>query len=531
MDGLAIAASVHELRLAAEGATIRTIHQPLKRTYILQVLGHGTRRILIDPCRAAIHLTALDLANPLRPDPFIMLLRRHLRGARICAIRQREWDRVVTLDIERREGRSLKSYQLLVELTGSRGNLVLVGDGKVLRTAFPDQRNRPGGGPVLIQPQGKIDPAKLSEVQLRDILAAGCSARSLVQAIDGIGQSTANDLLGNRPGDGDGTDSADAKVIHGALRTMLSCVEHPSPRVALEGRATFYPLPPPAAESRTFWEALDVAFAAQGEDDCDRAEDRGVRSDLLREISRRKRTLERLRERLAEGDDAERLQSDADLLMIHHTRIPRRAEQIEAADPMTGLVKSIGMDPRLTAIENAQRLYRRAKRLRRGRAVVIRRIGQLAQEMELLEQAVDAVEAGLEISGEASALLPKARSKVSYQNRSRLDRRLTMDGYTILVGKSAKENDRLLRSASPNDLWFHAKGVAGSHVIIKRHGREDVPDAIVRRAARLAARHSKLRGERKVEVLQTEVKHVRKPKGAAPGLVNVLRSDTLTVEP
>ena len=88
MDGLAIAASLSEIRAAVEGGFVDTIHQPTRDTFILRLRGARKARLLLLPRHAAVHLTTLELANPQHPSPFVMLLRRHLRGGRLVAIRQ-----------------------------------------------------------------------------------------------------------------------------------------------------------------------------------------------------------------------------------------------------------------------------------------------------------------------------------------------------------------------------------------------------------------------------------------------------------
>lgn len=106
-------------------------------------------------------------------------------------------------------------------------------------------------------------------------------------------------------------------------------------------------------------------------------------------------------------------------------------------------------------------------------------------------------------------------------------------GFEILVGKGARDNDRLtFREAAPNDLWLHASGYAGSHVVIRNPDRADVPRDVVEAAARLAAFHSKARGARgKVDVHVCRASDVRKPKGAPPGLVELTRWDSVKVYP
>jgi len=526
MDGLAIAASLREVRPAVEGGFVRSIHQPTRSTLVLHVFAGTNRRILLAPRHAAIHVTGLDLPNPPKPCPFVMLLRRRLRGGRIVAVRQRGWDRVVTFDIERRDGRTARVYELTAELVGMHGNLFLLDEGKVLGSAHRDRGNRPGDTYTPLPPQPKLDPTAVTVSELAALLHAESAMQALVRSIAGMGRRTAKDVLRSS---GETEDvGARAAAVHASLCAILPCIESRSPCVLVEeARATFYPLPPPAEPAPTFGEALDrVAkslIEVQGNEQVT------IRTDLHRAIVRRVRTLERLREWIDNASEADRLQTLGDLVMIHHTEIAPKSERVVLPDPATGHETTVRLLPSLSAIENAQKLYERAKRLRRGRPHVIARIKHLEQEVRVLEQAVIDFDDGLPVDDRALALLPAPPARADGA-RSAGPPRIQVDGFRILVGKSAAQNDRLLREAAADDLWLHAKGFAGSHVIIRRGGQREIPEAVVRRAARLAARHSKAKDERRVQVMVAAVKHVRKPRGAPPGLVNVSKGDTLTIE-
>lgn len=109
-----------------------------------------------------------------------------------------------------------------------------------------------------------------------------------------------------------------------------------------------------------------------------------------------------------------------------------------------------------------------------------------------------------------------------------------VEGYTVLVGRSARDNDTLsMKIARPRDLWFHAAGAAGSHVVVRRpESGEDPPRSVIDRAAQLAAWHSKARNARgKVPVHWCAAAEVSKGRGAPAGQVRLGRYDTLRVYP
>ncbi len=175
-------------------------------------------------------------------------------------------------------------------------------------------------------------------------------------------------------------------------------------------------------------------------------------------------------------------------------------------------------------------MYKRAKRIRRGHPHVHTRLTRLRRELALLQRALDARQRDEAVESEILEMLPNRKKKATPPKKAIPFRQFEVDGFQIWMGKSARQNDALLRAASPNDIWMHAKDHAGSHVVIRSRGQERIPDAVLQAAGRLAAIHSKARSERRVEITMTQVKRVRKPKGAPAGLVNVRDTDTLTVE-
>jgi predicted ribosome quality control (RQC) complex YloA/Tae2 family protein len=294
--------------------------------------------------------------------------------------------------------------------------------------------------------------------------------------------------------------------------------------------ASFFPRPELGEEAEAFphfWQALDRALEGRLSLTTARRYLEGVK----RALRRRRRALEALAREQEEAAGWEELQAKADLILARLSDIPRGAARIQV-EGFDGAPVSLNLDPALPPAQQAQRLYARARKLRRRLQAIPPRLEELRGEIERLEELRALLESRPELapylSGELDALgaLPQA-SGPRRPPRPR-PRELVIGGFQVLVGRSARENDELVRRARPHDLWLHARGVPGAHVIVRTDGRP-VPERVLRRAAELAAWHSQARGERKVEVSYTEARHVRKPKGAPPGMVTLFREEVVVV--
>jgi len=529
MDGLAVAAMLGELRPQVEGSFIRTAYQPTRDAFLFRLSGAKPLRLLISPRDAVIHLTERRIPNPEIPSGFAMLLRKHLRGGRIAGICQHGWDRVVTIHVERRSGKKTEQVDLVAELIGLRGNLLVVRNGVVVGAARQDRRIRLGKAYEPLPAQPKADPGTLTADDLGLILAASAPEQALAKRLDGVGKQTAQDLLRLASPEGQADPEPCAKGLQLAIDQIVNAVSNPVPHVdPARGRALFYPVP--GAEATASFSAAFDRLAEPADELGDEEDQRAVRVHLQRALGRQARTAERLGAWLEDAGQADRLQREADLILTYLSEIDAGCSRVQLVDPATAEAIEIRLDPSLSAAENAQKRYRRARRLRRGRAQVEARRKRVEASVSSIEKALDALADGEPIPIEATSFLPQERVEAKTAPKPQAHR-LEIEGHLVLVGRNAQDNDRLLQAAGPDDLWLHARGVAGSHVVIRRQGSHEIPATVVEAAAVLAAQHSKSRHERKVEVTIAEAKHVRKPKRGAPGLAIVRHEDTLTVRP
>ncbi len=523
MDGLSIAASLAEVTPRLLEGRIRTIYQPARTQFVFRVYAGEDLRLLVDLREATVRLLSRATENPPSPSAFVMLLRKYLKEGRIVSVRQFGWDRTVALGIERRMGSELLSYEVIAELVGPRGNLILLQDGLVVKSLRSDRRNQVGRPYVALPPQGKVDPPDVTPEQLDSWLTDATPEAVLRKHVEGVGRWTAEDLASDVR-DEDATIALSLK-----LRELVRLTAQPSAHVTADGeRATFYPLLPPAVSMTSYQDALDHVEAQEQDDGTLHGDP--LLDDLRRAVRMKKRTLDKLHSWLENAAQADHWQAQADLLMTYQSEIPRGRDSACLRDPALERDVTIPLDPSLSAIENAQALYSRAKRMRRGHPHVHDRLKRTSSELKILERALVRRERGDAVDTSVLDLLPRRAKRQSAPKKTQPFRQFDVEGFQIWMGRSARQNDALLRAASPNDFWLHVKDYAGSHVVVRSRGQQDVPTQVLQAAARLAARYSKARGERRASVIVTRVKHVRKPKGAPSGLVNVREADTLTVQ-
>jgi predicted ribosome quality control (RQC) complex YloA/Tae2 family protein len=251
-------------------------------------------------------------------------------------------------------------------------------------------------------------------------------------------------------------------------------------------------------------------------------------------IKRKRSALRKVEEELGKARGWEELKTKADLILTRLHEIPRGTREIEV-EGFDGEPVRITLDPAIPPQEYAQRLYARARKLRRAQGELPRRLKRLREELEELGELLRELEGrpylAPYLEGELEALGVRVpRPPAAPREEKPRPREFTIGGYRVLVGRSARENERLVREAHPRDLWLHARGVPGAHVILKCAGRE-VPQEVLEEAARLAAWHSKARYDTKVAVTYTEVRHLRKPKGAPPGAFAVYKEQVIVVRP
>ena len=268
-----------------------------------------------------------------------------------------------------------------------------------------------------------------------------------------------------------------------------------------------------------------------------------ARAELRKKISHHQRLLKQLALDLDGHADAERHKRLGDLLLSNLTTAKREGRQlflVDHFDAEAGLVE-IELDEHSTLPEEAERRFKLYSRSKRA-------VKQITSRLEAIQTELDAVNAQSNLlekiiaERDEAALIKFTEKKTTPSARARglkagkkipgTRSYLSSDGFEILVGRTARDNDYLtFKVAKPNDLWLHTGDYSGSHVVVRNATRKDVPHRTLVEAAQLAAQFSQARKDPKVDVHYTQRKFVSKPKGAVPGLVRMMRFKNITVEP
>jgi predicted ribosome quality control (RQC) complex YloA/Tae2 family protein len=433
----------------------------------------------------------------------------------LLQVRQVKLDRVVMLDFGAASGFvDTDPVTLIAELTGRNCNLVLVDtDGTILGVArevtkdinrFRQLRSGlPYEGPP---PYEKLDPRSASDEEIREALA-GRALKRVNQLLDGFGPDLTLTLarLAGLPPERK-LSAEDTGALLPALRELVAC---------------------PGDAMRSVLALPDIDVLRH-------KEERAAKLQRLRDAFDRQKTL--LEKRLQDIDrvreaarEAQALRTQADILMAYAHQVPAKAKGVTLPDFEGGTVE-IQLDPQLDAIGNAQALYERVKKRENRSQQAESRTDELLAQLQEVEGRLASLEA---LSDEAlDELVETHASQPTTQVRSEPGIRYTgPHGFRVLVGRNSRENDIVtFRLARSRDVWLHAQGYPGSHVVVQAENRE-VPFETILFAAQLAAAYSKAGQSDNVPVDYTLRKNVWKAKGAPAGAVHFTQQKTVYVTP
>jgi predicted ribosome quality control (RQC) complex YloA/Tae2 family protein len=553
-DSLILAAVLAECRPLV-GARAGRVLQPAAADLAVGLRwggGAGALRVSLEP-----RWTRLVLARR-APDgdatPFAQMLRSRLEGATLRAVEAPPFERVVTVRFETLEG----PQDLVVELMGRFGNVILLADGLVvgaLRASAGRRRATPGR-PYEPPPSPGRTPAT---VTADDLVAAASpdpagdapqpAWRAVMAAAGGIGPAHAWEICLRA-----GVDPArplereDAVRLAEAARELGAAVLAGAFSPALYRDALGEPAAYAAFPMRLFAglsaepASMSQAVEAVVSRTASVARLEETRASLAASVAQASARVARALDAVATDEraaaDAERLRAAGELLLAYQAVVVPGASEVEVTG-YDGRPLRIPLDPALGPVQNAQAYFRRYARAQAARRRLPARRAALEAERAYLEAAAAAIAQAedaddlWEIEQDLIAAGLRRRARPAVAPRA-ADAGRAFDlpgGVRARVGRSARENDRLTFDvAGPDDLWLHARGMPGAHVVLLTGGRPPTDEA-VRAAAALAAYYSAGRAAARVPVDVTARRHVRRMRGGRPGQVTYSHERTLVVWP
>lgn len=544
---------------------IEKVHIPSKNEFLFSLKGKGQHHklfISINPDRPRVNLTTQSFENPDKPPMFCMLLRKHLCGGRITAVRTYGCERMITFTVlTTNELGDKVTLQLVCELMGHLANLILVGaDGKILDCAHRSDFEKctrllqPGALYQLPENGDKID---LLTGNLSTAVSAITGSelplhQLLLRHISGISPLVCRELAvrcGNLelPGNAVSKQLLQNKLLelrqeveHGGTPTLFTNAEG-LPKDFSFTEITQYGEKYHGTAAKSYSELLERFY---GERDRLRRLER-FSANLLKTtknlLARCEKKLALRKKELAATKNKEQLRIQGELLKANIYQMKRGAASVTVQNyyDETGAKITIPLNPALSPAANAAKYFKDYKKACSAEQTLDSLIQDCAAECNYLQSVLFALQNAddtftlKEIAEEltASGYLPAVHQTKKQRTAPVKPMEFFCDGFRILVGRNNLQNDRLtLKTAEKTDLWFHTKSIHGAHVILCTEGHDPTNQAILK-AAELAAYYSKARESGSVPVDYTPVKFVKKPAGAKPGMVIYTTNKTLYITP
>ena len=537
-DGFFLHHMIEELRRELVNGRIQKINQPFEQELILQIRSNRqSHRMLLSahPVFGRIQLTQTTFENPAQPSTFIMVLRKYLQGAMIESIEQIENDRIVEITVSNKNeiGDHIQAT-LIIEIMGKHSNILLVDKSshKILEVikhvGFSQNSYRtllPGSTYIAPPSTESLNPFTVKDEKLFEILQTReLTAKNLQSLFQGLGCDTANEL--------------ENLLVRDKLSTFRHFFAQETKPYLTE--TSFSPIPFENSVGEPFTSLSDL-LDTYYKDKAERDRVKQQASELIRrvenELQKNRHKLKKQEKELLATDNAEEFRQKGELLTTFLHQVPNDQDQVVLDNYYTNQPITIALDKALTPSQNAQRYFKRYQKLKEA----VKYLTELIEETKATILYLESVEtvlnqAGLEEIAEIREELIQTgfirrRQREKIHKRKKPEQYLASDGKTIIyVGRNNLQNEELtFKMARKEELWFHAKDIPGSHVVIS--GNLDPSDEVKTDAAELAAYFSKGRLSNLVQVDMIEVKKLNKPTGGKPGFVTYTGQKTLRVTP
>lgn len=570
-DGITIAAMVQELNNNLEGGRFNKIAQPEADELLITAKGPGGQRRLLLSASASlplIYFTEKNKTSPLTAPNFCMLLRKHIGSARISRIQQPGLERVVEFELEHlNEMGDPCKKRLIFELMGKHSNIIFCDEEGTILDSIKHVSSHmssvrevlPGRLYFIPQTQDKADPLTVTEEAFINLVCTKpCNiSKAVYTSLTGISPVIAEEICYRASIDGsDAAQSLDENarihLYHTFQRLMDQVKEGDfTPNIIYRDKEPVEYAVLPLTQYKNGYETqtfetvssmLETYYAVKNVLTRMHQKSADLRRIVQTSLERSRKKLLLQQKQMKDTEKKDKYKVYGELINTYGYGLEEGCSSFKALNYYTGQEITIPLDPTLSPGENAKKYFERYGKLKRTEEALTGQIAETQGEIQHLDSIATSLDIALsesDLSQIKEELTEYGYIKKHYsgkkgqkmQAKSKPFHYISSDGYDIYVGRNNFQNDELtFKFAAGNDWWFHAKKMAGSHVVVKTQDGE-LPDRTFEEAGRLAAYYSKGRTAPKVEIDYIQKKHVKKPAGAKPGFVVYYTNFSLMASP
>lgn len=556
-DGVVISNIVKDMKERLTGGRIYKIYQPESDEINLVIKNLGTTfRLMLNasPTLPLVYFLPENKVNPATAPNFCMLLRKHIGNGRIVGVEQPGFERIIMIDIEHLdEMGDLCRKKLVIELMGKHSNIIFTEENgrivdaiKRIGAQISSVREVLPGYDYVLPPNEKVDPLEVSKEYFQTIILEKAMSveKAIYSSITGFSKLIAGELCYEAGVDGNfSTDSlaeSNKEMLWNAFSRLVTRVKDGNYESVI-----VYDQDEPVAFSsiplmmyndlnqeyfKDISELLASYYAKKDISSRIRQKSTDLRKVLATAVERTSRKYDIQRKQLKDTEKRDKYRIYGELLQTYGYEVQTGDKEAKVMNYYTNEEVTIPLDTTLTPVENANRYFNKYNKLKRTYEASLTLVEEskktlehllsLQNSMEIATSEADLAEIREEMVIAGLVKAKQNRKSGVKQEKSKPLHYISSDGFHMYVGKNNLQNDRLtFKTAGTKDLWFHAKEMPGSHVIVKLEGAEDVPDATYEEAARLAAYYSSGKTSPKVEIDYTRRGNLKKPPQANPGYV------------
>ena len=562
-DGLSLRAISCELRNLI-GYKIDKIFEPTKNDIVLGLYGEKTKfafSICIDSKYYRINLTTHPKPNPTVSLNFCMLLRKHIIGYKIRNIITYGLERVVTIELEPFDPYDSNIKYLIVELMGKHSNIILTDKDKVIIDSIR-HTNISNNSYRNIFPREHYTLPKSNKLDFESVetFEEFYSAIKFKLQDNSLSQVTSNTFTGFSYNEIDflirkfgisSNSKEDAEKLFNLLKSIIKEADKCNLKFETIDDKSFGLIVNDTINGSFDLNFFIDDFYYEKENNSNFLSYRNsILKLILNVLKKYNKRLLNINDKLKDCDNLDTYRLYGELLTANLYKFSNQhLDSVKVFNYIDSVETTIPLDRKYTVNENSKRYFKKYNKLKNALTIVQKQKEDTILELEYIESIVFELESANTIE-EVNLIYDEISENVIFKNQHNNSKKqikkqkkkkdsnsfnplvFNIDEFTVLVGRNNKENDWLTtKHSSSTDLWFHTKDIHGSHVILKTNGITNIDESILSQCARLAAKHSKAKNSSNVPVDYAQVKFVKKPNGAKPGMVIYTHNRTLYVNP